>query len=203
MSEADLLIRSGILSVKHFLTQEFCIQLISESKTTQSQPASIYKANTMTRMVDKTFCKSHTLAIEPESLSRLQTLLVSLKSQLEQHFKQSLSSLEGPSFLRYKKGDFFKWHVDNQNPSSQDRTVTVVLFLNSSVSTKEPGHYGGGNLEFYVPNSQGEKIDKDYCLVVIPEAGSFVAFRSNTYHQVQPVTWGKRYTITSWFRKSK
>ena len=201
MLKTDLFAQLGILSVKNFVSREFCTQILTESQSANSQPASVYKANTMTRIVDKTFCKSHALEIKPETSSRLQTLLINLRSQLEQHFKQQLLSFEGPSFLCYQQGDFFKWHVDNQNPSSQDRVVTVVFFLNSSVATQEPEHYMGGTLEFYAPHLQQEKAYKGCCLAIIPEAGSFVAFRSDTYHQVQPVTWGKRYTITSWFRQ--
>jgi predicted 2-oxoglutarate/Fe(II)-dependent dioxygenase YbiX len=35
---------------------------------------------------------------------------------------------------------------------------------------------------------------------VIGEPGTLVAFRSETTHEVTPVTHGQRYTIVSWYR---
>ncbi|MEO8337310.1 MAG: 2OG-Fe(II) oxygenase [bacterium] len=55
--------------------------------------------------------------------------------------------------------------------------------------------YGGGALVFH-----GSYANPTPPLSVSPAPGTLVAFRSETTHEVTPVTHGERYTIVSWFR---
>ena len=88
---------------------------------------------------------------------------------------------------------YFVAHQDGNTPLLHDdtrfRRISVVLFLS------EPESYGGGALLFH-----GRYPDFDTRHEVAAAPGTLVAFRSETTHEVTPVTRGERFTIVSWWR---
>jgi SM-20-related protein len=133
--------------------------------------------------------------------------LSDLKPALTERFGVELSGHEPPQFLRYETGGFFVAHQDGNTPLTRDRTlhrrISIVIFLNAQ--TPEPlrggdtgadtGGYTGGNLVFHAPYP-----NVDTRQAVAGAAGSLLAFRSETTHEVTMVTDGERYTIATWFR---
>jgi len=129
--------------------------------------------------------------------------LTDLKPALTERFGVALSGHEPPQFLRYETGGFFVAHQDGNTPVIRDRTldrrISIVIFLNTQ--TPEPdseplaGSYTGGELVFHAsyPNIGTRQT-------VAGAAGSLLAFRSETTHEVTMVTGGERYTIATWFR---
>lgn len=113
------------------------------------------------------------------------------KPEIEKHFDVTLGECEEPQFLRYESGDFFVAHQDGNTPmvldDSRHRRISVVIFLN--------GGYGGGELTLH-----GKYPDYDARHAIEGAPGMLVAFRSETTHEVTPVTHGERYTIVSWYR---
>ena len=75
----------------------------------------------------------------------------------------------------------------------EERKVSVVIFLNSQSETPGPNAYRGGSLLFR-PRGASEPFR------LTAEAGTLVAFRAETTHEVEPVTHGERFTIASWYR---
>lgn len=60
-----------------------------------------------------------------------------------------------------------------------------------------PQTFGGGALALYglLNDARGQ----NYGFPLEPEQGQLIAFRSDLWHEVKPVTHGERFTIVSWF----
>ena len=127
--------------------------------------------------------------------------LSDLTPALTERFGVALSAHEPLQFLRYETGGFFVAHQDGNTPLTRDRTrdrrISIVIFLNAQTPEDLPGGYSGGELVFHAPYPQG-----DLRHAVVGAAGSLLAFRSETTHEVTMVTGGERYTIATWFRAS-
>jgi len=135
-----------------------------------------------------------------ETVERVRRRLLTTREEVGAYFGISLTGCEDPQFLRYRVGDFFVAHQDGNTgllltEQEQSRKVSVVIFLNRQSETPETGSYGGGSLvfsEWRPGRSRGQ-----YSLT--GEAGTLVAFPSETTHEVIPVTRGERYSIVSWY----
>jgi SM-20-related protein len=120
--------------------------------------------------------------------------LSDVKPALTERFGIELSGHEPPQFLRYETGGYFVAHQDGNTPLTRDRTlnrrISIVIFLNP-----QGDGYTGGDLVFHAPYPNGDTRQ-----AVVGAAGSLLAFRSETTHEVTMVTGGERYTIATWFR---
>jgi SM-20-related protein len=109
----------------------------------------------------------------------------------------SLSECEEPQFLRYREGDFFVAHQDGNTGllrlDTEQRRVSVSIFLSRESELPGPNNYSGGSLVFRAPADREQ-------FRIVAEPGTLVAFRSETTHEVTPVTRGERLSIVSWFR---
>ncbi|AZO40324.1 2OG-Fe(II) oxygenase [Mesorhizobium sp. M7D.F.Ca.US.005.01.1.1] len=127
------------------------------------------------------------------------TLLAGQKVALERHFDFALGACEKPQFLHYREGDFFVPHQDGNTPLIHDdsrfRKVSAVIFLNGQSNDPSPANYTGGSLVLHGPYGGP---DLRVAMPALP--GSLVAFRSETTHEVTPVTRNERFTIVSWYR---
>jgi len=117
------------------------------------------------------------------------------KEAVEKHFAVTLNECEEPQFLRYREGDFFVAHQDGNTGllrlDTERRLISTVIFLSRESQTPEPDSYCGGSLVF---------SDLRNSFHMRAEPGTLVAFRSETTHEVTPVTHGERYSIASWYR---
>jgi predicted 2-oxoglutarate/Fe(II)-dependent dioxygenase YbiX len=123
--------------------------------------------------------------------------LSDLKPALTERFGIALSAHEPLQFLCYETGGFFVAHQDGNTLLTLDRTrdrrISIVIFLNAQTPEPLPGGYTGGALVFHAPYPHvGTRH------AVVGAAGSLVAFRSETTHEVTRVTGGERYTIATW-----
>lgn len=99
----------------------------------------------------------------------------------------TLTNQEDTQICFYKKGDHFKFHIDNINDDGgYCRKISTILFLNN------PHQYGGGELVLENPNK-----DSDYISLKLPK-GSIVCFPSFVKHQVNEVTSGERISAITW-----
>ncbi len=138
--------------------------------------------------------------IEKSTVACMKERLLELKPRLECHFRLSLSSFETPEFLRYRQGAFYKPHRDATPDSPADvvdRRVSIVTFLNAQAAEPSPNCYGGGSLKFYGLLSGPEWQHCGFPMEAEP--GLLVAFPSDVLHEVEPVTFGQRFTVVSWF----
>jgi SM-20-related protein len=92
-------------------------------------------------------------------------------------------------FARYPPATHYEKHVDRFN-ASDARVVSCVLYLNENWHLED-----GGELRIYPPESP------EGPLTFLPEAGTMVAFRSETvYHEVLPAA-RERLSVTGWLRR--
>ena len=202
MPKPDFFARLGLVVVEQFLDVDLCQTLIKEARSSVRAASLTYKEGKTS--VDENFRKANDARVSMESRQLVHDLLLEIKPKLEEHFGVSLSGCQKPDFLTYKEGDFFELHRDNGEPhdpscpeSLRRRKVSVVIFLNRQVEEYEPTGYSGGSLSFYGLIDRPEW--KEYGFPLAGEPGLLVAFRSDTYHRVGPVTHGERHTIATWF----
>lgn len=137
--------------------------------------------------------------VSPATRARVRVRLAEARERLAAHFGVPLGECEEPQFLRYATGDFFVPHQDGNTPmvydDSRHRRVSAVLFLAPRSEAPAEGCYGGGALVFH-----GGFDRPSERAAAAAEPGTLVAFRSETTHEVTPVTHGERYTVVTWFR---
>ena len=180
--------------VPNFLTPAERRILLSEMKSAATSAATVYGRSTA-GAIDQNVRRTLRVRPSDETVTLITTRLWSYREAVEQHFDVALSECEEPQFLRYRKGDFFVAHQDGNTGllqlDTERRRVSTVIFLNSSSKLAEPDSYGGGSLVF---TNYNDKFSAE------AEPGMLIAFRSETTHEVTPVTHGERYSIASWYR---
>ncbi len=139
--------------------------------------------------------KDQVLWIDPNELSpeRFAYLAVieKLRSEINRHFFLGLFDFEA-HFAIYHEGAYYKAHLD-RHAGSQDRIVTVILYLNNDWQTGD-----GGELKIW---TTPEARDGAFHLVE-PRLGTMVCFLSGDFwHEVLPAK-KTRMSITGWFRGS-
>ncbi len=185
--------------MQNFFNAEECSRLRAEARSAAATAATIVRKDV--HLVDESLRKTKDLIVSEASVSltdRLQTL----RPKVENHFQLSLCGCETPQFLLYRPGDFFGTHQDH-NPELyspkyvRDRLVSVVIFLSKQTEKPEEDSHCGGSLTFYglIPEPKWEK----YGFLLQNEEGLLIAFRSETFHEVQAVTSGERFSIVSWY----
>jgi len=139
--------------------------------------------------------------VDPSTLTVVELKLESVRAAIASYHGLPITEREGPSFLRYGPGGFYRRHCDQALeaawPDASRRQVSLVIFLNSSRSVPEPDEFSGGELVMFPEDSPvfpaGEPIE------IVPQEGSLIAFRAATAHEVRPVSAGVRDVIVDWF----
>ena len=172
--------------IKHFIEPGACDLIVAEMEAIGGSAATVY-GRSASGSIDENVRKTLRIFPSRETLDFMTRRLLSIKPDVEKHFDVSLGECELPQFLRYREGDFFVAHQDGNTGllqlDTELRLVSTVIFLNEQ--------YGGGSLVFSNLSSRYE---------MPAEPGTLVAFRSETTHEVTPVTHGERYSIASWYR---
>jgi SM-20-related protein len=127
---------------------------------------------------------------------------------IESFFGEPLAEYETPHFVVYGPGDFYRPHrdlyrdVEVPDPIGR-RRIAIVVFLNDPLAPDDPRSadmadaegFGGGSLRLC--SHDLEAFDSDAAWEVPAERGLLVAFRAETWHEVTPVTRGRRYTVVA------
>ena len=180
--------------VPQFFEQRLCDAIAVELKAAAGSSATVYgtaSSGTIDEMVRRT------VRVKPsqETVALIIQKLLACKDAVEKHFDVSLNECEEPQFLRYRAGDFFVAHQDGNTGlmllDSEKRRISTVIFLSRESESPESDAYCGGSLVF---------SDLRNRFQMPAEPGTLVAFRSETTHEVTPVTHGERYSIASWYR---
>lgn len=169
-----------------FLEQHVCDAIVAEMKTAAGSAATVY-GSTVSGTIDASMRRTFRVTPSDETVALVVQKLLNCQAAIEKHFALTLAECEDPQFLRYREGDFFVAHQDGNTGllrlDTEKRLISTVIFLNRN--------YSGGSLVF---SSLRERHQ------VSAEPGTLVAFRSETTHEVTPVTYGERYSIASWYR---
>lgn len=185
--------------VKQFLEPHTCHAILAEMKASPADAATVY-GRTSSGVVEQSV--RQTLRTRPSSatVDFIRQRLLGCRPTLEQYFSVTLTELEDPQFLHYREGDFFVAHQDGNTGllrlDTESRRISLVVFLNREAEAPQPDAHRGGSLIF--SNIRPGPGASQFHLM--GEPGTLVAFRSETTHEVTPVTHGERYSIVSWFR---
>ena len=169
-----------------FFEPDVCEAIVAEMKTAAGSAATVY-GSSVSGAINESVRRTFRVQPSNETVAFVIQKLRALKDSIEQHFDVVLNECEDPQFLRYREGDYFVAHQDGNTGllrlETEKRLISTVIFLNRD--------YSGGSLVF---SSLRERFDMP------AEPGMLVAFRSETTHEVTPVTHGERYSIASWYR---
>jgi SM-20-related protein len=196
---------SGLFLVRDFLDPQKCAAVGAEARAAAGHPAPVYIEGA-DGVVHEDVRKTTSLEVSAETIAEVGRRLLELRAEIGGYFGLSLNACEPPQFLRYGEGDFFVRHQDGDTDQLEFdhlrvRKVSVVIFLNGGGA--EPAEetlaetFGGGELLIY--RAGGETGAGSLVFPVPGEPGLLVAFRSDTIHEVAPVTRGERFTVVSWF----
>lgn len=172
--------------VTQFLEPTLCDAIVGEMRTAAGSAATVY-GSSVSGTINETVRRTFRVEPSDETVALVIQKLLALKESIEKHFDVVLNECEDPQFLRYREGDFFVAHQDGNTGllrlETEKRLISTVIFLNRD--------YSGGSLVF---SNLRERFE-------MPAGqGMLVAFRSETTHEVTPVTHGERYSIASWYR---
>ena len=178
-----------------------CERIVNEMSALEGRSSLVY-GRSDSGVVHETTRRSLRLTPSAKTVDLVVSRLVTCMVPVAQHFSVKLSECEDPQFLRYQKGDFFVAHQDGNTGmlrlDTERRLVSTVIFLSREVETpvEERNVYCGGSLVFTNHRVAPEQAK----FHIRGEPGMLVAFRSETTHEVTPVTHGERYSIVSWYR---
>jgi SM-20-related protein len=187
--------------IKDFLEPLVRDRILTEMSAVQGRSSVVY-GRSQSGVVDQTTRKSLRLTPSNETVELIVERLLACMEDVAQHFAVKLDECEDPQFLRYQKGDFFVAHQDGNTGmlrlDTERRLVSIVIFLSleSDALGDSPNTHCGGSLVFANPYATPERAK----FRVRAEPGTLIAFRSETTHEVTPVTHGERYSIVSWYR---
>jgi SM-20-related protein len=180
-----------------------CERIVREMSAIQGRSSVVY-GSSQAGVVNESTRKSLRLSPSSETVELIVGRLTACMDEVARHFAVKLNDCEDPQFLRYQKGDFFVAHQDGNTGmlrlDTENRLVSTVIFLSREVESDlrddESNVYCGGSLVFTNPHATADRAK----FHVQAEPGTLIAFRSETTHEVTPVTHGERYSIVSWYR---
>lgn len=185
--------------IRNFFDAGTCAELLAELRRSAAAPATVYGRGEP-GSVDERVRKVSRLTPPRETSERVLRRLSERRAEVGGHFGLSLGGCEEPQFLRYGVGDFFVAHQDGNTGMLRSerelwRKVSVVVFLNRQSEAPGGDAYCGGSLVFSEWRAGRGREE----LRLRGEAGTLVAFRAETTHEVLPVTHGERFTIAGWY----
>ncbi len=138
----------------------------------------------------------HILWLDEERLTPLQRAywerIEALRHELNRRFFLGLRAFEAHLAV-YPPGAFYTRHLDRFR-STPSRTISCLLYLNEDWTADD-----GGQLRIYETAPDGTETHVD----VLPTAGTFVCFRSDTVeHEVLPAH-RPRYSLTGWLKRAE
>jgi SM-20-related protein len=187
----DSITHFGLLVHEDFLDENTCEAVVEEMRLSESTPATLY-GRTESGTIDNSARRSLRYQLSPRIVSIVKQKLFEYTSEVEAHFSVKIRECEDPQFLRYRVGDFFVAHQDGNTGmlrlDQEARIISIVVLLSSS------DVHNGGRLIFHDFFKNRRFEFSSY------KPGTLVAFRSETTHEVTPVTDGERLSIACWYR---
>ncbi|MFN2497767.1 MAG: 2OG-Fe(II) oxygenase [Pyrinomonadaceae bacterium] len=182
-----------------FFDEQQSVKIVVEMRSSPGEQAPVY-GQSSSGGIDERVRKAVRQTPSAETVEYVQQRLLECKRAVEDHFSVSLSECEEPQFLHYRVGDFFVAHQDGNTGmmrmDSEARRVSLIIFLNEQSEVSKKDSYCGGSLVFH--DWRGGRGSGELPQARIP--GTLVAFRSETTHEVTPVTDGEPFTIVGWYR---
>ena len=181
----------GVLIRSEFLSYAQCARVRAAMDRGYASSAEIFDNG---YVVNEQVRKTYEVEVEPDIEREVEQAVAGVREDVSRFFGIALTGSEGPGFLRYPPGGFYRAHRDRfENPGDEfPRQISVVLFLSSAAADPVDGGCVGGALRLF-PGDDQDPLD------IAPVAGTLVAFPSDLLHEVLPVTAGVRDAIVDWF----
>ena len=181
-----------------FLDAATCRQLRAAMDSGVAEPAEVLGSEVV---IDQRARRASDIEVDLPTLAAVELKLEDARAAIALYHGLSITGREGPSFLRYDPGGFYRRHcdqaVEDAWPDAARRQLSVVVFLNSSRSAPERDEFSGGELVMFPEISPGFPAGEP--LEIVPRQGYLVAFLATTPHEVRPVSAGVRDVIVDWF----
>ena len=185
----------GVFVKPGFLDKAACATVRAAMDRGRAEAAEIYVSG---YVVDERVRRTSDVSVDPRTVRLVEEAFAGVRAEVSGFFGVTLSAAEGPGFLRYLPGGFYRAHRDSLDEPGQEfsRCVSLVLFVTDADGGAGDGRCEGGSLRLYgVVDPAQESVSLD----ISPAAGTLVAFRSHLLHEVLPVTGGVRDAIVDWF----
>lgn len=181
------------LFIKNFFTENELLKVISLEKNLDFEQGKVSGKTSPYRAVESCFVHLPEV-VDPTTKEAWLTKLFNEKiKKINKGFNDSIDVSGGIerdcfSFLKYKEGDHFDWHLDNVNSNRKKliarRNMTLIIQLSA------PKDYEGGEVLLRVGDEE---------LAISKEKNFACAFLSTkVYHKVCPVKSGIRKSIVMW-----
>jgi len=179
------LMRVGWHCEENFISGELCEELVNETKSWN--PAQVGRGPNQT--LSQNIRNDEISWIDPLFTSAPQKAFLekmnAIKAELNRELYLGIKTFEC-HFARYRKGGFYKKHLD-QHQESKSRILSCIVYLNSLNE--------GGELIIY--NRNDPKLIE---IKISPKKGLLICFLSDQiYHEVL-TTKDERQALTGWFR---
>src|SRR5262245_49883726 len=185
-----------------FLSLSECHRIVQAMETSPREPALVVRAGESILDESLRCCFDHHFSddFKRPIEARLTTFFDSHRTE----FDSDADFLYGPYFMSYGKGSFFRAHRDvanhkNDPPRLAAHRWSLLLYLNGREPAGDLPIFEGGALIIY----ETEPKLHDRRVVVVPQPGILVLFRSGLMHEVATVQEGTRYAVAGWMSSSK
>ena len=192
----------NIATTAGFLSLAECRHIVDAMQSSPGEPAQVVRAGES--ILDETlrYCLDHHF---PDAFKRpIETRLTAFFDCHRAELDSDADFLYGPYFMSYGKGSFFRAHRDvanhkNDPPRLAAHRWSVLLYLNGREPAADLPTFDGGALILYETDPKLH----DRRVVIIPQPGLLVLFRSSLMHEVATVLEGTRYAVAGWMSDSK
>jgi predicted 2-oxoglutarate/Fe(II)-dependent dioxygenase YbiX len=180
-----------LITRRSFITEQECLQIRRAMDS-----GGVEAAEVLTDGIQRQLLVRNAVLIEPEAavIAHVEARLESCRADVATALGLTLGRREGPGFIRYADGGFYRRHRDRGDDPGWEgaarRAVALVLFMNTSRDRHPDGEFDGGLLRIF---------DGDRVADVVPEMGTLVAFPAGLMHEVTDVRGGTRDTVVDWF----
>ncbi|MEU7296200.1 2OG-Fe(II) oxygenase [Streptomyces exfoliatus] len=187
----------NIASTRGFLSVAECADVIRAMAQAPREPAQIVRAGESILDESLRLCFDHHF---PEDFKRrIGARMTSYFVDHRAEFDSEADYLYGPYFMSYEKGSYFRAHRDVANhkddpPRLAAHRWSLLLYLNGRDGSEALPTFDGGALTVY----ETDPGLRDRRVVVVPEPGLLLLFRSSLMHEVAAVRDGTRYAVAGW-----
>lgn len=182
--------------VPNFLSVPACEEIVRRIETTVGEPGHLVRAGRGVLDPSVRSCREHGLS---QALSEsIGKRFVRFLGDQRNEIQDEVDSFDGPYFLSYGPGSFFRSHRDvgaaDDPVSMTTRRWSLILYLNGREPEGALPTFDGGALTLY----DAARGAANRRLVIIPRPGLLALFRSSLLHEVMMVREGTRYAVVGW-----
>ncbi|MEY2523501.1 MAG: SM-20-related protein [Ilumatobacteraceae bacterium] len=194
-------ITPNIAAARGFLSVPECAEIITAMNDAPREPAQVVRAGESILDQSLRFCFDHQFPAAFKD--RIGERMVRYFGRHRDQFESDADYLYGPYFMSYEKGSYFRAHRDVANHKNDPARLaahrwSLLLYLNGRDAGSELPVFDGGAIILY----ETDPATRNRRVVIVPEPGMLVLFRSALMHEVAILHDGTRYAVAGWMATS-